>query len=216
MFLECVILLHGLARTDVSMKVLERSLVQSGYYVVNYYYPSRQHTIEVLAKEELPKALKKCPKETQKIHFVTHSMGGIILRQYLQYNTIDNIGKVVMLGPPNKGSEVVDKLKDYQFFKLLNGPAGLQLSTSSDSVPNLIGAWPQDAGELGVIAGNQSINLFLSTLIPSKDDGKVSIESTKLSGMNDHRVLSTTHPMMMRNKKVIDQVKAFLKAGRFN
>ena len=216
MLLECVILLHGLARTDSSMNALETSLVQDGYHVVNYHYPSRKHTIETLAEEEIPKALKRCPQITEKVHFVTHSMGGIILRKYLQHNTIDNIDKVVMLGPPNSGSEVVDKLKDYQFFKLLNGPAGLQLSTSADSVPNSIGAWPKHAGDLGVIAGNQSINLVLSSFIPSKDDGKVSIESTKLVGMNDHRVLATTHPMMMRNKQVITQVKAFLKEGRFN
>jgi len=181
MLLECVVLLHGLARTDLSMNALERSLVQSGYYTVNHHYPSRQKTIQKLASE-VPLALKNCPKKTTKVHFVTHSMGGIVLRQYVQNHLIAALDRVVMLGPPNKGSEVVDRLSDYHFFKLLNGPAGLQLNTASTSVPNSIGAWPTEAGELGVIAGKQSINLFLSYLIPNQDDGKVSIESTKLEG----------------------------------
>lgn len=215
MILECVILLHGLARTDASMEPIEKFLNRSGYHAVNYHYPSRQYTIEELAQKEIPQALKQCPQDVKKVHFVTHSMGGIVLRQYLRQSSIEKIGKVVMLGPPNHGSEVVDKLGKYEFFKLLNGPAGLQLSTSAHSMPNSIGAWTASSGELGVIAGKQSINLFLSYLIPNSDDGKVSIESTKLEGMTDHKVIATTHPLMMRNKRVIEQVKNFLQKGRF-
>jgi len=214
MILECVILLHGLARTDASMNLMESSLEQSGYQIVNHTYPSREKTIEELAKE-VPVAVSQCPENSAKIHFVTHSMGGLLLRQHLQAHTIDSLDKVVMLGPPNNGSEIVDELGQYDFYKVINGPAGLQMGTSKQSVPNSLGAWPENAGDLGVIAGEKSINLFLSYLIPDKDDGKVSVESTKLEGMADHKVMATTHPMMMRNKKVIEQVKLFLKNGEF-
>ena len=216
MFVECVILLHGLARTDASMAVLASALKDDGYHVINHHYPSRQQNIQELAEQEIPKALSKCPSDAMIIHFVTHSMGGILLRQYLSKTKIQGIGKVVMLGPPNQGSEVVDKLKKYSFFKLFNGPAGLQLGTSQQSVPNSLGAWPDHSGELGVIAGKQSINWFLSMLINGTNDGKVSVERTKLEGMDDHRTMATTHPMMMRNKSVIKQVKAFLQHGQFN
>ena len=216
MFLECVILLHGLARTDSSMNSMERALVQSGYYTVNYHYPSRKQTIQKLAEIEVPKAISACPEKAQKIHFVTHSMGGILLRQYLQQTPFELIGRVVMLGPPNQGSEVVDKLGQYQFFKIFNGPAGNQLGTSNESVPASLGGWPETSGELGVIAGKQSINLFLSYLIPGTDDGKVSIESTKLDGMSDHKEMAATHPLMMKNKQVINEVKHFLKTGTFS
>ena len=125
-----------------------------------------------------------------------------------------------MLGPPNQGSEIVDKLGHLKLFEFINGTAGLQLGTAANQhaecLSDSLGDWPSHAGELGVIAGRYSVNLFLSTLIPGADDGKVSVARTKLDGMNDHKVLATTHPMMMRNIKVIEQVKQFLKKGQFS
>lgn len=212
MFIECVVLLHGLARSPNSFNVMEQQLATSGYSVVNHGYPSRQFDIETLAKQSLPKALAKCPENTNRVHFVTHSMGGILLRQYLSSQSIDKLGYTVMLGPPNKGSEVVDKSKDWWFFEALNGPAGTQLGTDSDSVPQQL---PQANFKVGIIAGERSINWLLSSLIPGSDDGKVSVERTKLEGMVDHLVMPVTHPMMMRNKRVIEQTKAFLKNGKF-
>ncbi len=213
--LECVILLHGLARTDMSMSIVARALTSDGYHVVNHHYPSRKKNIQELAEQEIPKALSKCPEDVQTIHFVTHSMGGILLRQYLNKASIESMGKVVMLGPPNQGSEIVDKLGKYAFFKLFNGPAGMQLGATVQSLPNSLGAWPENSGELGVIAGKNSINLFLSTLISGQNDGKVSVENTKLDGMDDHKIMATTHTMMMLNKDVIEQIKTFLQSGKF-
>lgn len=210
-YADCVVLLHGLARTSHSMHHLEKALSNENYQVVNQGYPSRQGSIDSLAHNAIPKAVKQC-KSYSTIHFVTHSMGGILLRQYLGNNKIKKLGRVVMLGPPNQGSEVVDKLGNVPGFKLLNGTAGLQLGTDTTSVPNKLG--PVDF-DLGIIAGNRSINLLLSIIIPGADDGKVSIERTKLKGMNDHLVLPVTHTFMMRNKSVIHQIIFYLNNGYF-
>ena len=218
---DVVVLLHGLARTARAMKKLEIALGESGYAVVNQGYPSTRHDIPALAADTLPKALARCQHlegeasgtEGQgRIHFVTHSMGGILLRQYLSENTIPHLGRTVMLGPPNQGSEVVDRLAGLAPFRWVNGPAGSQMGTTSESLPVKLGAvnFP-----LGVIAGNQTINFLLSTLLPGPNDGKVTVERTKVEGMIDHLVLPVTHPFMMQNQQVIEQVKAFLETGQF-
>ena len=194
------------------MTAMETALKAAGYHTVNLGYPSTDYPVEVLAGKAINVALSTCPPENR-IHFVTHSLGGILVRRYLSRQKIPNLGRVVMLGPPNQGSQVVDKLKDMPGFKLINGPAGRQLGTDPDSIPSRLGP----AGfELGIIAGTRSINLFLSTLLPGRDDGKVTVDNTKLEGMADHMELSTTHPFMMKNKTVIRQTIHFLKYGRFD
>jgi pimeloyl-ACP methyl ester carboxylesterase len=209
---DSVILLHGLARSDRSMNKLQQALLRKGYRVHNVSYASTRNNIEKLAEEAIGPALKLCPK-AQKLHFVTHSLGGILVRQYLLHHQIDNLGRVVMLGPPNHGTEVVDKLRDFPGFRFINGEAGLELGTGESSVPNKLGAANFD---LGVIAGTRSINLILSRMIPGTDDGKVSVENTRLEGMHDHLQMKVTHPFMMRNAKVIEQVIHYLESGRFS
>lgn len=208
---EAVILLHGLARTNVSMLAMEKAISYAGYKAINYHYPSRQHTISELAELAISETLTQC-EDVEKIHFVTHSMGGILVRQYLTTHKIEKLGHVVMLGPPNQGSELVDKLADLPGFKTVNGPAGMQLGTGDMSVPHTLG--PVDFS-LGVIAGTQTINLILSSMLPKPNDGKVSVASTKVEGMADHIVLPATHPFMMWNPEVIEQVLFFLKHGYF-
>lgn len=209
---ECVILLHGLARTDGSMKKIASILDGAGYFTINVSYPSTKHPIEKLAKSAISAALAKCPKGSI-INFVTHSMGGILVRQYLSEHRIENMGRVVMLAPPNKGSQVVDYLQKVPGFKLINGPAGVQLGTGKLSVPNVLGAVDF---ELGVIAGNCSFNPILSLMLPHPNDGKVCVENTGLEGMSDHIELPVTHTFMMNNKTVIFQVLYFLENGIFS
>ncbi|MCP3849093.1 MAG: alpha/beta hydrolase [Gammaproteobacteria bacterium] len=208
---ECVILLHGLVRSESSLTKLESVLKTEGYFTVNYDYPSTRYNIENLADLAITDALSQCPN-TSKINFVTHSLGGILVRQYLSTKEIPNLGRVVMLGPPNQGSEVVDRLKNVPGYELINGPAGMQLGTGKMSVPRNLGSANFD---LGIIAGTRSINLILSTLLPNPDDGKVSVENTKIEGMNDHISLPVAHPFIMKNDKVIYQVVHYLKHGKF-
>ena len=208
---ECVILLHGLARSAHSMDKMAQRLTEHGYKVLNIDYPSRALPIEQLAEQTISDALKQC--HDMAVNFVTHSMGGILVRQFLSKHSIKNLNKVVMLGPPNKGTEIVDKLSHLPGFSFVNGAAGMQLGTSELSVPNQLGKANFD---VGIIAGTQSINLLLSSLIPDTDDGKVSVESTKIEGMNDHIEMPTTHVFMMRNEAVIAQVICYLEQGKFN
>jgi hypothetical protein len=210
---EGVILLHGLCRTASSLSVMEGFLRKSGYVVVNYGYPSRTDSIEHLSDRVVSAALQSEPlKGCTRIHFVTHSLGGILVRSYFSRKTDPRLGRVIMLGPPNKGSEVVDRIGGWWIFKYLNGPAGNELGTGEPSTPNRLG---RVHFELGVIAGDRSINWINSLMIKGPDDGKVSVEHTKVEGMKAHLVVHATHTFMMRNKKVLQYTLNFLRAGSF-
>jgi hypothetical protein len=210
---ELVVLLHGLARTSNSMNEMAETLESAGFEVCNISYPSRKHPIETLVAECVVPQIKQCAQgKNRKVNFVTHSLGGILVRQIHASFADIEIGRVVMLGPPNSGSEVVDKLGDLAAFKAINGPAGLQLGTGEESVPRLLG--PAQFS-VGVIAGNASINLILSLLIPGPDDGKVSLESARLEGMDDYLVVPTSHPFLMKDPVVIKQAIHFLREGVF-
>jgi hypothetical protein len=210
---ETVILLHGLCRTSHSMAKMERALTGAGYSVQNVRYPSRTASIQQLADDAMGKAITACQRDgTTKINFVTHSLGGIMVRSYFARHSLPSLGRVVMLAPPNQGSEVVDKLGWTFAFKWLNGPSGNELGTGTNSVPNQLGpvTYP-----VGVIAGDRSLNWINSLLIPGSDDGKVSVERTKLAGMSDHIVIHATHPFIMKNHEAINKTIHFLRYGAF-
>ena len=208
---ECVVLLHGLARTSSSMDKMADAFEEAGYVVSNSTYPSRKHPIEKLAPMAVKAGISECPPGSA-IHFVTHSLGGILLRYYLEQQDISNLGRVVMLAPPNQGSGVVDKLRYFPGFKAINGPAGMQLGTGEDSIPSQLGPV---AFELGIIAGRKTFNPILSLYLQNPDDGKVSVEDTKVEGMTDFIVVPRSHPFIMKAAEVIAQAVSFIKTRRF-
>jgi pimeloyl-ACP methyl ester carboxylesterase len=212
---ECVVLLHGLARTASSMNRMERELAAAGYATANIDYPSREYTVEALAEMAVPSGIDACRDRdgVDTIHFVTHSLGGILVRQYLSEHDIPDLGRVVMLGPPNQGSAAVDELQDLPGFDWLNGPAGRQLGKGDQSVPLRLG--PADF-ELGIIAGNRTIDPITSAVLDNPDDGRVSVEDTKLEGMADFVIVEHSHAFMMRMDRTIELTKAFLATGSFS
>lgn len=213
---DCVVLLHGMGRTYQSMDNLQKVLTDRGYHTVNIGYPSTKKNIETLAQEHFPMAIEQCKKfNPKRIHFVSHSLGGIIIRQAIKNDRPAQLGRVVMLSPPNKGASVVDAIGDWKIYKWLNGPAGQQLSTHPSSLPNRLG--PVDY-PVGVISGNRYawFDGWLSNIIPGLDDGKVSVERTKLEGMSDFLVVSESHPFIMNSAYVQEETIHFLKYGKFN
>ena len=212
---QCVILLHGLARTHFSMLPMQQALQRADYCVVNIDYPSRRLPIEQLAFIAIEQGLQQCRDlcQPERIHFVTHSLGGILVRQYLSQHALPLLGRVVMLAPPNQGTEAVDFLRKWPGYQWINGPAGLQLGTRAEDVPKKLG--PVDF-ELGVIAGEVSFNPILSSMLPSPDDGKVSVQNTRVEGMSDFLTLRVNHTFIMRNKLAQRQTLHFLQHGCFD
>jgi len=212
---ECVVLLHGLGRTAFSMQTMKRSLEGNGYYVANVDYPSRDHKIEVLAPLAIEDGLDQCAENsgTSTVHFVTHSLGGILVRVYLAENTIANLGRVVMLAPPNQGSQAVDEMEGIPGFDWLNGPAGYQLGKGPESLPLRLGVPEFD---FAVIAGDRTIDPITSAILDDPDDGKVSVSDTRLEGMRDFVVMPVSHAMIMQDRDVIRLVMNYLARGSFS
>jgi triacylglycerol lipase len=209
---DYVILLHGLGRTPLSMKRIEWTLQKQNYRVINVGYPSTRISIQDAADDWLDKMLKtRVTDPIAKIHFVAHSLGGIVLRQYLANHEIPNLGRVVMLAPPNQGSELAERLRNNWLYRLTTGPAGQQLGTSEASVPNRLG--PVNF-ELGVIAGDRSLNPLFSSWIPGADDGKVSVRSARMPGA-EFLLVHHSHTWMAWSPQVNCAIAQFLRAGKF-
>jgi triacylglycerol lipase len=211
---DCVVLLHGLARSEYSMLLIQETLEYHGYRVVNDSYPSESAPIEDLVRH-VGRAVARCGGE--RTHFVTHSLGGILARIWLQSQQPLEMGRVVMLAPPNHGTEIVDRLAAQEFLPglldLVTGPAARELGTGAGSVPAGLGPV---RFELGVIAGNRAINPLGPILIEGENDGTVSVDSTRVAGMRDHIVLPTTHTLMMGNPIVLAEILEFLRYGAFD
>lgn len=210
---DCVILLHGLGRTSHSMVKLEKALQKGGYNVVNQSYPSQKKPVSELV-QVVEDGVNKCRAYSPKrIHFVTHSLGGILVRAYFQEKTIPEAGRVVMLAPPNHGSEIADAYGQKWWYRLSTGPAGQELGTGPGDISQNLAEIPM---EVGVIAGTKSVDPWFASVMLKPHDGKVSVESAKLSEMRDFITVPYSHTFMANRKSVVNQVLMFLSEGRFN
>lgn len=258
---ETVVLLHGLGLGGWAMARLGRVLTRDGYRVVNLTYPSRTVPLETLARDWLPAQLRAHATDiaaTPRLHFVTHSMGGILVRTWLDEQRRAgtafpaNLGRTVMIAPPNAGSAVAEKLQKFPPFRWFTGVNGRRLGTSPASLPNTLGPWPAamfarprpddeeaedadndvtapaaasartsanpraGAGELGIIAGDHSLNPLFSAWLAGPNDGKVSVASTHLAGETAHRVLHCSHTFLQWHHTTALAVSTFLRSGRFD
>jgi len=207
---EIVVLLHGLGRNTTSMWLLASRLEDAGYDVHRVGYSSLDQMPEEILKDISLQINQCCQNHTQNVHFVGHSLGGLMVRAYLQNNKIDRLGSVVLLGTPNQGSEMADHFINSCVMDIV-GPTAKALGTDKNSFPKSLKApyYP-----VGIIAGETSDNIN-NTIIPGKDDGLVSIEATKIDGMTDFIIIKTSHSMMRYNSEVADQTIEFIKNGVF-
>ncbi len=209
---DTVILLHGLGRSRLSMQWLARQFTNAGYTVVNEGYPSTRLGIAEAADHLHQRLAPRLGTVPGRVHFVTHSLGGIVVRDLLQRHRPANLGRVVMLGPPNQGSELVDRLARNPVYRWATGPAGQELGTAPTSTPNLLG--PVDF-EVGVIAGRSSLNPLFSSWLKGPNDGKVSVARAAVPGLTDLFVVPRSHTYLMRSGEVARQALHFIAHGRF-
>ena len=206
-----VVLLHGISRTARSFRKMQTALEGCGYATLNIDYASRSKTLEALAEDIHPAIELFGSGLTGSVHFVCHSMGGLLARVYLTRYRPQRLGRVVMLGTPNGGSEITDRLKHIAAYRAFFGPAGQQLGTQRDAAIEAL--FPPVDYPVGIIDGDRSI--YPLALLPKPHDGRVSVANTRLDGMADHVVIGTTHPWLVRNSVAIAQAIAFLRDGRF-
>jgi len=208
-----VVLLHGISRTLRSFRKMQASVEAAGYATLNVGYASRSKALEALAEDIHPAVERFAEGLDGCVHFVCHSMGGLLARIYVARHRPKRLGRVVMLGTPNGGSEIADRLKHIGAYRAWFGPAGQQLGTQRDAA--VAAMFPAVDYPVGIIAGNRSVYPITSAFLPRPHDGRVSVENTRLDGMADHIIVETSHPWLVRNGPAIAQTIAFLRDGHF-
>ena len=206
---EIVVLLHGIANIPLSMKYLENSLEKAGYRVYNLGYPSTDVPIEEAAASVRERVMGL--KNAERINFVGHSMGNLVIRMVLG-EELPGLGRVVMIAPPNQGSFIAEQLEDLDLYRWIFGPAGQELPANNrDFFENL----PVPNYEFGIIAGGKGTENGYNPLLEGDDDGTVSVAETKLPGAADFIIINRTHTLILFAPETVEQTISFLKTGRF-
>jgi hypothetical protein len=210
---ECVVLVHGLWRSGFAMRSIASYLEEHGYQTVSVDYPSTQEEIPDLVQGYLLNSYDACVETgAKRIHLVSHSMGGILIRQFLQSRTLPIGSKVVMLSPPNQGSELSERFGESWWYQWAVGPAGVSLSTKHNGIITRLKAIDET---VGVIAAYRDWSLWPESWLPQPNDGTVSVESMKLPEMDDFILVNSGHALMRFDDEVQRQIRAFLASGTF-
>ncbi len=209
-----VVMLHGIARSSRSFRKMQGALDAAGFVTLNVDYQSRTKSLEALVADIHPAITAFAARVGGPVNFVAHSMGALLTRAYLARHPPSRLGRVLLLGPPNNGSEIADRFGRLALYRAFFGPAGQQLTTAPDAATRAL--LPTPTYPLGVIAGNRSVYPIASRFLPLPNDGRVSVTSTRLDGMTDHIVIATAHPLLVRDARAIAQTIAFLRNGEFS
>ncbi len=209
--MKLVILLHGIGQKQYVFKKLSNTLEENDYDILNIKYPSTKMSIEGIT-EFIHKEIKPVTNKYEEVNFVGFSLGGLIIRAYLNKYKLENLGKVIFMGTPHAGSEIADLLKNIKIFKNIFGPAGQQLVTNNNQLANILGT---PYYEFATIAGNLSLDIWFLLFLTKANDGKVSVRSAKLEGAKDHITLKVSHWQMPKSKRVCRQVVYFLENSTF-
>lgn len=210
---DYVVLVHGLDWFRDTLEPTADFLNRQGYETVNVRYPSRQVRNPQEAAHWVRRVIsEQCQDRTKRVHLVAHSMGALVVREYLAEGKPDRLGRVVLLAAPNHGTPLAEALRWKPLAKIFApavavsccpNPMDSSLPGSADYAP-------------GILMGNRPGWFpYLSPFIKGPDDGVVAVESGRLDGMADFRVLTTSHTRMPRNPETLREVLAFLQAGRF-
>lgn len=208
---ERVVLLHGLWRSVWAMEGMAEMLSSEGYETLSIPYSSFRSALPDIVEavaEEL-----RIHEDGRKVHFVTHSMAGIVVRQLAANYPELVTGRIVMLAPPNQGSEIIDWLGRYPLKPLADlafGPGGMSLSTNfvRKEVPGF-----SDDYEVSVVMGCKSSVPLFGPLLGGENDGIVSVAGGEVEGMNRLEVIDVDHTFMMGEKVTREKVLHFLKNG---
>lgn len=208
-----LVLLHGLARTRRSLWPVARAAGRRGIVATSIGYPSRRGSIDALA-EVVARRIDANVPDGMPFDVVSHSMGGIVLRAAVAARLVaaERVHRVVMLAPPNQGSELADVLRRWRLFERMMGPAALELGTGEHSVPVSL---PPVPFACGVIAGRRTLVPRADRLFGGPTDGRVSVSRTQAPGVADFLVVDRAHPFIMWAPEVLAATFAFLETGRF-
>ncbi len=207
---EAVVLVHGLGRSRASMAVLAQRLEWAGYGVVTVGYRSlSDHFPDQVAT--VRSVVERCCAESPRVHFVGHSLGGLVIRGYLAETPPEQLGRVVLLAPPNQGSLFIDWLDEIPAATEVLGPVGSALGTDTTDIPATL---PPPDYEMGIVAGTRSIHPIGHLAIPGPDDGIVSVEQTRVEGV-PIIVLPRSHAFIMSSRYTAQAVIEFLTTGEF-
>ncbi len=207
-----IILMHGINGSSSELRVIEQYLISQGESVENLDYPSTEYPIEVLVSKYVGSKLEQFAQEVDTVHFACHSMGNIVLRYYLKDHPNYPYGRIVMMGPPNQGSQLTDTFKKWKYYKKRYGPAGDQIGTDVEDLLKLPRYLPRDTG---IIAGSKSMFFVYSWILPGKDDGKVSHASMKSPGYVDFVTVPYHHDEMTYEEDVAVLILSFINNGEF-
>lgn len=210
---EWIVLLNGIGPSTFSVNAIAPALVREGFSVAEIIYPSTRYPLLQLAQEHVAPLLDQHLAGVERLHFVTQSMGGIVTRVLMQQRRPANLGRVVMLCPPNQGSEVSDWLEKFPLYRHGFGPAGQELRTAPEATVNQLG--PVDF-PCGVIAGRKwYFDPWFAWLFGAPNDGKVAVNRTRVEGMTDFRIVNACHYLMACHREVRQLVPHFLRHGHF-
>lgn len=210
---ETVVLLHGVALAPWAMRSLERRLKKEGYRVLNIGYPSRTVPLDELAGLWLPTRLSDdAIVSAPRMHFVTHSMGSLLVRHLMEHSRPPNTGRVVMIAPPNQGSALADEGRPKWLVRWLVGVNLKALGKSDDAFWHDL---PQRVDyPVGVIAGTGAGNP-LGRNLPKPHDGTVTVADTRIEGSADSVELPWSHTGILFHRRTADEVVHFLRHGKF-
>lgn len=211
---DTVVLIHGLGRSPRSLLAVRFWLWRAGYRVVSVGYPSRRVTVQEAVDGWVKPALARLnPAAGSHVHFVTHSLGGILFRSWArQRDPAFPLGRTVMLGPPNQGSEVLEALASHRWIRRLLGPVVEELGAGENCTPRRLGAVPAGTG---VIMGNRAVIPFFRDILGPESDGIVTVAGGWVTGQADFMVVPADHTFMMWRPQVLRAVERFLKEGCF-